>query len=210
MVGGALLVAAEMRPAQTDLFIAAYIIQLAALALLLMATIGFLGMIGQHTYSDIPRVSIAFRIIGLLALAALGIIVAGGILGTHIAPQSGHIGLTLRRIGVAIFGGVYVLLVLVHIGAWTYRWHLRHYRRHLLYGISTATPFLGVCVAYSFLSAWSSSDLFGINLSPNPTIARFNPVTGQWIIYLVMSVIMEYVTVLIFIVSSTWLSQRRH
>lgn len=44
MAAGALLVAAEMLPAQINLFIAAYIIQLAALALLLMATIGFLGM----------------------------------------------------------------------------------------------------------------------------------------------------------------------
>lgn len=86
---------------------------------------------GQHTYSDNPRVSIIFRIIGLLALAGLGIVVAGGILGTHIAPKSGHIGLTLRRAGAGIFAGVYVLLVLAHVGAWTYRWQLRHYRRHV-------------------------------------------------------------------------------
>lgn len=151
MAGGALLVAAELQSAQTNLFIAAYIIHFAAIALLLMSTVGFLGMMcvilyicgshadldvrGQNTYSDVPRVSIMFRIFGLLALVGLGVGVAGGILGTHIAPNDGHIGLILRRVSAGIFAGLYVLLLLAHFGAWSYRWHLRHYRRHVSFQV---------------------------------------------------------------------------
>ncbi|TFK36789.1 hypothetical protein BDQ12DRAFT_633010 [Crucibulum laeve] len=209
ITGGALLVAAEMQPSNIDLFIAAYIIQFAGLALLMMSTIGFLGMAGQHTYSDVPRLSIMFRIIGLLALTALAVSIAGGLLGTHVNPDAGSTGLILRRVGAGIFAGLYVALTLIHFGTWTYRWHLKSYRRNLLWGISTALPFLGVRVAYSVLAAWSSSDLFGLSLSSNPTLARFNPITGDWVPFLIMSLVMEYAVVLIYLLSSTWLSRRR-
>lgn len=45
MTGGALLVAAEMLQTKVDLFIAAYIIQAAALSFLMMSTLGFIGMV---------------------------------------------------------------------------------------------------------------------------------------------------------------------
>jgi hypothetical protein len=45
IAGGALLVAAEMiQPSNIDLFISAYILQAAGLGMLLLATIGFLGL----------------------------------------------------------------------------------------------------------------------------------------------------------------------
>ncbi|KAF8979167.1 hypothetical protein BDQ17DRAFT_1382082 [Cyathus striatus] len=79
-----------------------------------------------------------------------------------------------------------------------------------MWGVSTALPFLGVRVAYAVLAAWSSSDIFGNTPSPNPTLAHFNPVTGDWIPFLVMSAIMEYVVAVIYLFSSTWLARRRH
>lgn len=45
MAGGALIVAAEMQPAKLSLFFAAYTMDPAALALLLLSTLGFLGMV---------------------------------------------------------------------------------------------------------------------------------------------------------------------
>lgn len=86
---------------------------------------------GHRTFSDNPRIIYNLRILGLLALAALGVTIAGGILGTHVAPNQGNIGFILRRVGSGIYGGIYILLVLVHIGAWTYRWHLKSYRRRV-------------------------------------------------------------------------------
>jgi len=80
-----------------------------------------------------------------------------------------------------------------------------------LFGISLAIPFLGVRIAYAILAAWSSKDLYGLSLSTNETLGKFNPVTGKWIIYLVMDLVMEYAVVVIYLVSSTLLaSKRRH
>lgn len=45
MAEGALLVAAEMLPVKIDLFIAAYVLDPSALSLLMLSTLGFIGMV---------------------------------------------------------------------------------------------------------------------------------------------------------------------
>jgi hypothetical protein len=77
-----------------------------------------------------------------------------------------------------------------------------------MWGISAALPFLGVRVAYSVLATWSSSDLFGASPSKNPTLAQFNPVTGNWILYLVLGVLMEFAVTFLYMLSSTVLARR--
>lgn len=168
------------------------------------------------------------RTLSVLALAALGVTIAGDLLGTHVAPTKGHIGSILRRVGAGIYAGLYILLVLVHLGAWTYRWHLKSYRRRvslyqnpvnhpithsrgpqLMWGISFALIPLGVRAAYAILAAWSSADLFGAQPSSNPTLTKFNPITGDWVLYLVLSLLMEYLVVVIYLFSSIILSRRR-
>jgi len=61
------------------------------------------------------------------------------------------------------------------------RYHnLPSYRyEQLLAGITVTLPFLGVRAAYVILSAWSSSNTYGTPLSSNPTLAKFNPITGD-------------------------------
>ncbi|KAG6826340.1 hypothetical protein H0H92_000256 [Tricholoma furcatifolium] len=206
----ALTLASElMTQPKIDLSIAAYVLQAAGLGPLMLSTIGFLGMAGQSTYSEISRVSLIFRLTGLITLAGLGLSIAGGLIGTpHISPNEGNTGLILRRAGASIFAGVYVLLFLANLGCWTYHFQMRHYRLKLLAGVTLALPFLGVRAAYAVLAAWSASDLFGTSLSSNPIIAKFNPVTGQWVTYLAMSVVMEFIVVALYLLFSTVLSRR--
>lgn len=85
---------------------------------------------GQHTYSENPRVTIILRIIGIVGLGGLGLCIAGGVLGGE-ATANQNVATTLRRAGVCLYAGIYVVLFAVHIGTWTYRWHLRSYRRHV-------------------------------------------------------------------------------
>ncbi|KAG6885720.1 hypothetical protein C0993_010893 [Termitomyces sp. T159_Od127] len=205
----ALILAGELvqRP-HADLLIGAYVLQAAALAPLLLSTIGFLGMAGQSTYSEISRVSLIFRLTGLVTLAGLALSIAGGILGTHVSPDKGNIGVILRRASVGVFVAVYVILFLAHLGCWTYHFQMRSYRLRLLGGATFALPFLGVRVAYAVLAAWSASDLFGKSLSSNPDLARFNPINGQWVTYLAMSVVMEFIVVALYALFSTVLSRR--
>lgn len=80
----------------------------------------------------------------------------------------------------------------------------------LLWGISVALPVFGVRVAYGVLAAFSATDLLGAELSTNPTIAKFNPVTGNWILYLVMSLVMEWVVAAMYLFASTVLARRHH
>ncbi|KAF8912948.1 hypothetical protein CPB84DRAFT_490748 [Gymnopilus junonius] len=207
---GALSVSAEsITPPKPVLFNAAYIIDYSALAALLLSSLGFIGMAGQHTYGENPRVSVILRIIGIVGLAGLGLCIAGGVLGGEAAGNH-DVATALRRAGICLYAGIYVMLFAVHIGTWTYRWHLRSYRRSLLSGISLAFPFLGIRMAYAVIAAWSSSDLLGRELSPNPTLAKLNPVTGNWILYLVLSLIMEYVVVALYLFSSTILARKHH
>ncbi|KAF5355731.1 hypothetical protein D9756_004029 [Leucocoprinus leucothites] len=208
MAGGALLVAGEISQRNIDLFIASYIIESAALSLLMLSTLGFVGMVGHRTFSDNPRIIYNLRILGFLAIVALALSVAGGLLGTHVAPNQGDIGFILQRASSGIYGVLYIFQVLVHIGAWTYRWHLKSYRRKLLWGISLGLIPLGARVTYAILSSWSSSDPFGTQPSANPVLAKSNPITGDWVLYLVLSPIMEYVVVAIYLFSSVILSRR--
>ncbi|KAG5646042.1 hypothetical protein DXG03_004465 [Asterophora parasitica] len=208
---GALILAAELvADPKVDLFIAAYILQAVGVAPLLLSTIGFLGMAGQSSYSEVPRMSLIFRIAGGLVMAGLGLCIAGGLLGTHVSPDKGDVGLILRRASAGVFAGVYVVLFLLHLGCWTYHFQMRNYRRKLLGGMTIALPFLGVRVAYAILGAWSASDLFGKSLSSNPILVKFNPITGLWIPYLVMSLVMEAVVAALYLLFSTVLSRRRH
>ncbi|KAF8898493.1 hypothetical protein BD779DRAFT_1484235, partial [Infundibulicybe gibba] len=206
---GALIVAGELT-LKADLFLAAYILHAAGLAPLMMSTLGFLGLVGQNTYSERPRVTLGLRIIALVILAALGVSIAGGLLGTHVSPTQGTTGWILRRAGSGIFGAAYILIFIAHGAAWSYRHHLRSYRRRLLSGMSLALPLLGVRTAYAILASWSSSDLFGTQLSKNPTLAKLNPITGQWLALLIMFFIMEYAVAAIYMLSSTVLSRRYH
>jgi hypothetical protein len=166
------------------------------------------------------------RAIAFFVVAAMGLAIAGGILGTHISPKQGRVGDILRKTSAALYGALYLLLVVVHLRCFSDRYELRSYRRkvrpapnsalipnidklQLLYGVICALPFLGARVAYEILAAWSSTDLFGLELSHNPTLAMFQPITGKWIWFLVLGVICELVVSALYMLSSTVLARRR-
>jgi len=208
MAGGALLVVGESTH-KAMFFGPSYIMEYSCLFALLFSTLGFIGMAGQHTYSENPRVATILRLIGLLGLIGLGLCVAGGVLGMN-KDANQVIAATLRRAGVCIYAAVFINLIPVHIGAWTYRWYLRSYRRNLLFGIFLAVPFVGARIAYAVISAFSSLDLYGTNLSSDTTLKNLNPINGQWYLYLVLGPTMEYIAVLVYMFASVVLAQRYH
>ncbi|PFH54748.1 hypothetical protein AMATHDRAFT_134274 [Amanita thiersii Skay4041] len=206
---GALIIAGTLTHTTLDLFTPAYTIQAAGIAPLILTSIGFLGLVGQHSFSETPRISHTLRILGLVTLVALGIMVAGCLLGSPVNPSKGEVGSILRKVGSCMFGALYVGVVLVHFGAFSFRWHLRWYRRKLLWGLFLALPFLGARAAYLILVTWSSSDLYGTHPSSNHILARLNPVTGDFAYYLVLSVVFEFVVTLLYLFSSTYV-MRKH
>jgi hypothetical protein len=71
-----------------------------------------------------------------------------------------------------------------------------------LSGITAALPFLGVRTIYSVLSAFSGDN-------PSGSLYKFNRIYGEWQIYLVMSLIMEYVMVVIYASIGAWFPLRK-
>jgi hypothetical protein len=182
---------------------------------------------GQHTYSEIPRVTVIFRSFGGITLIGLGLAIAGGILGSPVSPDDADIGTTLRRVSSCVYAGVWVLLVLAFFGTFSYRWHLRSYRRNvritrlppwhlahcaaikqLLWGIGIGMPFLGTRIAYGIMAAWSSSNLYGTVVPVNRTLSKMNPVTGDWVMYLVLGLVMEFAAAAMYLFASTVMARR--
>jgi len=79
----------------------------------------------------------------------------------------------------------------------------------MLGGMFLALPFLGARCAYEVLTAWSSTDPFGNKLSTNPALAQFNPVQGNYLTYLLMGLVSEFLTAIIYLLFSTVLSEFR-
>jgi len=209
IAGGALVLAGQLQD-RADLLLGAYILEPAALCFLLFSALGFLGMAGQHTYSEVPRMAIFFRTSGLLALVGMGLAIAGGILGSAVSPDNGNIGSILRRASACVYAGVFVLIVAGFCSTHPYRWHMRTYRRNVLLGCGAAMPFLGARMAYGIMAAWSANDLYGLELSTNAILMKMHPLTGDWIFYLVLGLIMELVTAILFLLASTLLSRGHH
>ncbi|KAI9572611.1 hypothetical protein HD554DRAFT_2061473 [Boletus coccyginus] len=198
IVGGALLVAAELVvPVVTGLYIGGYALEASGLSPLLLSTLGLIEIITEGPDRE-KKHPLLFRILHLLGTAALVLIIIG--ISTT-SPDSQSTANTERRVGVLMFAGLYIILAGITVMQWVKRHRLMKYRRQLLVAVSVALPFLAVRTLYSVLSTFSSDtfDTTGTSTtdSDNP-LAEFNMFTGEWQLYVVMDVVMEFTVVIIY------------
>ncbi|KIM84628.1 hypothetical protein PILCRDRAFT_818206 [Piloderma croceum F 1598] len=197
ILGGALLIAAQLvRPGNTNLYVAASILEAAGLSPLLLATLGFLRTVGKNSFSEHGRMPNVFRLLGLLGIVALALSIYGGIIATVPSDQSKSN--TFRHIGSILFAVFYGLLAAVHAVCWLHADTLMKHRRTLLIGISLALPFLGVRVVYTVLASFSGSPIATSTTTTTNSLSKFNLINGDWRIYLVMALVMEYIVVIIY------------
>ncbi|KAF9243750.1 hypothetical protein BU15DRAFT_71874 [Melanogaster broomeanus] len=204
IVGGALLVAAELiLPVVPGLYIGGYALEASGLSPLLLCTLGLLEMTTEGPDGE-RKYSLGFRILHLVGMAALALTIVG--ISTTSSQSASN---TERRIGVLIFAALYIILVAGTVVQWMRRGRLMKYRKQLLLAISAALPFLAVRALYSVLSTFSSSTFItttGTSTSSSDNaLAKFNMFSGEWQIYLVMELLMEYAVVLIYTVAGTLL-----
>lgn len=214
VAAGALTIAIDLGASSSprmlqDMFIAEITLFSAGLAFLFLSAVGFLSLAGQHQYSEYRSMSRFFRGYAVFPIIAMGLSIAGDLLGTHVNPEI-HIGLILRRVAAGVYGGAYLLLLILTVKCWTYQYYLKRHRRRLLTGTTFGLLFLGARVAYEILNAWSASDQFGSALSPNPALAQFNSVAGNYITFLVMGLAMEFAAAATFLLSSTVIMRRHY
>ncbi|KAG1829518.1 hypothetical protein EV424DRAFT_432510 [Suillus variegatus] len=201
VLGGALLVAAEdITPANTSLYIGGYALESSGLSPLLLCTLGLLHSMFQ-TPDGFSRYNRQFRLLQLLGTVALILVIVG--ISEASSSSSSSSANTMRRAGVILFCVLYIILVGICIFLWTRIHFVLRYRKQLLKAVSIALPFLAIRTLYSVLSTFSSSS-FSITGTTEPNtsdLAKFNILTGEWQIYLVMDMLMEYAIVIIYSVA---------
>ncbi|KAG1849349.1 uncharacterized protein F5891DRAFT_1160685 [Suillus fuscotomentosus] len=201
VLGGALLVAAEdITPANISLYIGGYALESSGLSPLLLCTLGLLHSMFQ-TPDGFSRYNRQFRLLQILGMVALILTITG--ISNETSSSSSSSGNTMRRAGVILFCALYIILVGICVHVWTQVGFVMRYRKQLLKAISIALPFLAIRTLYSVLSTFSS-DSFSITGTTEPNtsdLAKFNILTGEWQIYLVMDMLMEYAVVIIYAVA---------
>ncbi|KAH9921456.1 uncharacterized protein B0H18DRAFT_956651 [Fomitopsis serialis] len=210
IVGGATQVAAEQNPSNITLDIVSYTLTSAGVSPLLLATIGFLATVCQRTLSDDPLISRGLRIMSLICTIALILAIVGGVdIGNAKTAADLNKGADLRHAGAILFAVLFGSIFLLHMRCWSEMSNIMKARRTLLKSISLALPFLLVRVVYTVLSAFAPStqsiSASGVvsSTTSDSTLAKFSATTGSWVIYLVMSVLMEYAAVMVYLVAGT-------
>ncbi|KAG2046402.1 hypothetical protein BDR06DRAFT_191701 [Suillus hirtellus] len=205
VLGGALLVAAEdITPANIGLYIGGYALESSGLSPLLLCTLGLLHSMFQ-TPDGFSRYNRQFRLLQILGMIALILTITGISNETGSSSSSGWN--TMRRVGVILFCALYIILVGICVYVWTQVGFVMRYRKQLLKAISIALPFLAIRTLYSVLSTFSSDSfsITGTTESNTSDLAKFNVLTGEWQIYLVMDMLMEYAVVIIYAVAGIML-----
>jgi len=204
IVGGALHIAAEKTsPPSIGLFSAAFAIESAGVAALLLCTLGFIGIIGTHatTYLFFVQPTI-MRVIRLVLTVAVILAIVGATDTASSSKSTQKTGSTLRKVGSLVILAVLAVCTVFHFMLWGSKQYILMHRRTLLLGISCALPFLFVRVVYSVLSAFSPTVQFNSNgsiTSSTSGLANFNSISGEWQIYLGMAIIMELVVIGVYI-----------
>lgn len=199
VLGCCLLVAAdETTPVNTSLYVGGYSLQASGLCPLLLCTLGLLHSVFQ-TPEGVMRYKIVFRLLQALGTAAV-ILMGISYASSDSSSSSSNI---MRRAGVIILAILYIIVVGICIFLWTQIRFVMRYRKQLLKVISVALPFLAIRTLYSVLSTFSSSSFdVASTTQPNTSdLAKFNIFTGEWQIYLVMDMLMEYAVVIIYCVA---------
>ncbi|KZT67599.1 hypothetical protein DAEQUDRAFT_812672 [Daedalea quercina L-15889] len=210
IIGGATLIASQQDPSNVTLDVVASILVAAGVSPLLLATLGFIGTVCQYTLDNDPRLVRGLQLMSLLSMIALILAIVGGVdVGNAKTQADLSEGTKLRHVGAIFFVVLFVLIFLFHLLCWMNMRQIMKARRMLLASISFALPFLAVRVVYTVLSAYApptrtiSASGEVENATSNSPLAKFNPTTGSWVIYLFMSVLMEYCAVLVYVAAGT-------
>ncbi|KAH9927511.1 uncharacterized protein BXZ73DRAFT_90761 [Epithele typhae] len=198
IIGGITHVLSEQNPSNITEKTIYGIMEAAGLSPLLVASLGFLGTVTQYSLEQEPLVFRGLRLLGVLGTVALILAIVGGTsAGNPSSASDLSSGTNLRHVGTILYVVVYAGVVLLTAYCFAHRARILRYRRQLLAGVAAALPFLFVRTLYAVLSAYAPSRI-RFDAAGNEELVRRR--LGEWGFYLVMSVMMEYAAVLIFVV----------
>ncbi|KAI8983410.1 hypothetical protein BD414DRAFT_490821 [Trametes punicea] len=207
IIGGVAHILSEGNPSNVTERTIYGIMESAGTSPLLLATLGFLRTVTQFGLDESQLVSKGLRIAGLACVIGLVLAVIGGSnIGNASTQQGLNIGNTLRHVGAILFAVVYGATVVLTAYCWTNMSAILKYRKRLLTGITITLPFILVRVLYGVLSAFAPLPykIENGHLVPLPGstsgLTKFGITSPQWLIWLIMSVLAEYIAVSIYAV----------
>ncbi|KZT33624.1 hypothetical protein SISSUDRAFT_1027488 [Sistotremastrum suecicum HHB10207 ss-3] len=193
IVGAALILILENESSpSSNLVTASSIVVSIGLTPLLFAVMGFLTIVAQRSPSlhMIRSKSIFYRLLHLAITAGLILSVVSATKLSSSSSTSSDISQAnnFRKIAGFIFTGAYLILVALHLFCWMNKSQVLYHRRKLLLGLSCAVPFVGVRVAYTLIGSLQSFT------------SNFSPINGSIVLYVAMSVAMEFIAIFIYVV----------
>lgn len=198
-------IAEQQSKPSTTLEIVAVVLQTAGISPLLTASLGFLGTVKQNAFEDGHFINKGLKLLGLLSHVAIALTIAGGVEIGEGQSSDGSIdtgkiksGSNLKHIGVIMFVVQIVFTIAITLYMWSNSQRIMFHRRTLLKAVTGSLPFLVIRVLYTVLSAFAPLGNPGVD-GGSPSLAKFNSSHGDFAIYLVMSVIMEFAVVIIYV-----------
>ncbi|KAF4172293.1 hypothetical protein CNMCM8694_001625 [Aspergillus lentulus] len=179
----------ENSPSSVGLYIAALILLNAGLLPLIAATIGLLRIIIVYEFKNNNKgLHLPMSISRFLFIAGIALIIAGGSLaGDYTDADSVKTGRTLTKAGYIVVAVFMAGLVLIQWNFWRQYASLSRASQTVLKGMGLAVPFIVVRIAWLFLSIYHPDD------------KRWSNLTGDIGAFVVMTALMEYIVVCIYI-----------
>ncbi|KAI0662460.1 hypothetical protein C8Q70DRAFT_931321 [Cubamyces menziesii] len=207
IIGAVTHILSEENPTNVTDRIIYGIMESAGTSPLLIATVGFLRTTTQFGLDGTTLVIKGLRLAGLASLVGLILAIIGGSeIGNATTQSALNTGTNLRHSGAIIFAVVYGVTVLLTAYCWANKSVILKYRQRLLTGIIITLPFIFVRVLYGVLSSFAPSPFAIVDGQLVPTapsnsgLAKFSSTSSEWAIYLIMSVLAEYISVFIYTV----------
>ncbi|KAI0666315.1 hypothetical protein C8Q78DRAFT_1060763 [Trametes maxima] len=208
LIGAITHILSEENPTNTTYTVIYGIMESAGTSPLLVATLGFLRTTTQYGLDETALVVRGLRLTGLAAIIGLILaIIAGTDIGDASKQSDLDSGNNLRHASAILFAVVYGAVVLLTVYCWMNMHMILKYRKRLLNGITLTLPFLFVRVLYGILSAFAPFPFtiqdghdVPVASANSKSLSKFSIASSDWAVYLVMLILMEYISVLIYAV----------
>ncbi|KAM5532760.1 hypothetical protein V8D89_013557 [Ganoderma adspersum] len=175
---------------------------------LLAATLGFLRTVSQHSLDKTFIFTRGMAVFGLAGISGVVLAIVGGARsGSAHTLAEYNVDMQLRHAGLILFAILFSGCLCIMVYCWLHWRVVWMYRRRILIAVTLAMPFLLVRMLYGAFSAFAPPTVVfrnGRQVPAQPSssgLGQFSPASPKWYIYLVMSVLMEWIAIIIYLVT---------
>ncbi|KAI1797534.1 hypothetical protein LXA43DRAFT_1176877 [Ganoderma leucocontextum] len=208
LMGGISHIISEGHPTNVTARVIYNIMEAAGQGPLLAATLGFLRTVSQHSLDKTFVFARGMAVFAIAGISGVILAIVGGarLSSAHTIDQA-NVDTNLRHAGLILFVILFSGCLGIMLYCWLYWRIIFMYRRRILIAVTLTMPFLLVRMLYGVFSAFAPSSIafrngHQIPVAPSSSgLGKFSTASSKWDIYLVMSVLMEYTVIIIYLVA---------